>query len=289
VSNLASRTARFVDTLSAAYPDDGGLFAAAAAAGDDVAAAYEACDTARAMRLVMELADRANQYVDKAQPWALKKDPAKTEELRGVCTVALNLFRQIALYLSPVLPRLASQTADLFGTPFETWSDAKQPLLGAKLAPFQHLMQRVDPKKIEAMLASSVTAEPVAVTQRSADDDGDTLAKEPLAAECTLDDFTKVDLRVARIVSAEAVPEADKLVKLQVSLGGGVTRQVFAGIKAHYTPESLVGRQVIVVANLKPRKMRFGLSEGMVVAAGGDGESFLLAPDAGAKPGHRVH
>ena len=141
------------------------------------------------------------------------------------------------------------------------------------------------------MAADGVTARsgsgapPPATTE----DDGAALAAEPLAAECTVDDFAKVDLRVARVVSAEAVPEADKLLKLTVTLGGGTTRTIFAGIKAHYAPETLVGRLVVVVANLKPRKMRFGISEGMVVAAGGSGEAYVLSPDSGARPGQRVH
>jgi methionyl-tRNA synthetase len=294
VANLASRTARFVDRLSDSYPDDSGLFAEGAKAGDEIAQAYQACDSARATRLVMELADRANQYVDKMQPWTLKKDAARAQELRDVCTVALNLFRQIVVYLAPVVPVLAERADELFGAPIRNWEDAKSPLQGTAIRPFQHLFQRVDPKKVQALLdASAGPAENDPSTQRAAaaaDQDGpEALDSEPLAPECAIEDFSKVDLRVARIVSAEAVPEADKLVRLTVSLGGGVRRNVFAGIKAHYDPASLVGRLVIVVANLKPRKMRFGVSEGMVVAAGGKGESFLLTPDSGAKPGQRVH
>jgi methionyl-tRNA synthetase len=303
VANLASRTARFVKRLSDVYPDDGGLFAAGAAAGDEIAEAYEACDSARAMRLVMELADRANQYVDRMQPWALKKQPGKERELQDVCTVALNLFRQIVVYLAPVLPALAEKTATLLGAPVESWADAKAPLANRPLGEFQHLVARVDPKKVQAFLAAGTASADGAASPGGAEkagnaapgeppgaaDDGKALEAEPLAPECTIDDFTKVDLRVARIVAAEAVPEADKLVKLTVTLGGDTRRTVFAGIKAHYAPEALVGRLVVVVANLKPRKMRFGLSEGMVVAAGGAGESFLLSPDSGAKPGQRVH
>ncbi|HVW30693.1 MAG TPA: methionine--tRNA ligase [Polyangiaceae bacterium] len=298
VVNLASRTARFVtgQNLAERYPDDGGLFQAAASAGEEIAAAYEACDTARAMRTVMALADRANEYVDAKQPWALKKRPEAARELSDVCTVALNLFRQIAVYLSPVLPKLAEQAGALLDAPIERWSDAEKPVLGTRVAEFSHMMERVDPKKIDAVIAATTTAEADAARTRDVGttvpafvDDGAPLAAEPLAAECTIDDFTKVDLRVARIVSAEAVPEADKLVKLTVTLGGDARRTLFAGIKAHYEPGSLVGRLVIVVANLKPRKMRFGISEGMVVAAGGSGESFLLSPDSGARPGQRVH
>ncbi len=294
VVNLASRTSRFVSgqKLAAHYPADGGLFEAGARAGDEIAAAYEACDTAKAMRAIMALADRANEYVDARQPWALKKRPDAAAELVEVCTVALNLFRQIAVYLAPVLPKLAEQTGALLGAPITLFADAAKPVVGTQVSEFSHMMERVDPKKIDAVLAATTTAEADAASvgaSAPSEDDGSALAAEPLAAECTIDDFGKVDLRVARIVAAEAVPEADKLVKLTVTLGGNARRTIFAGIKAHYEPSALVGRLVIVAANLKPRKMRFGLSEGMVVAAGGSGESFLLSPDGGARPGQRVH
>jgi methionyl-tRNA synthetase len=294
VVNLASRTARFVPVLSSAYPDDGGLFTAAAAAGDEIADAYESCDFARAMRGVMALADRANEYVDQRAPWALKKQPEKAQELRDVCTVVLNLYRQIVVYLAPVLPQLVEQSRALLNAPLSSWDEIKQPLLNVKLGEFSHLMQRVDPKKLEAMIEDSKAEAPApaapAATTATAADDGAALAAEPLAPECSIDDFTKVDLRVARVINAEHIPEANKLLKLTVSLGGENTRTIFAGIKAAYEPEKLIGRLVVIVANLAPRKMKFGVSEGMVVAAGAGGkEVFVLAPDSGAKPGHRVH
>ncbi len=299
VVNLASRTARFVSELSPTYPEDDGLFAAAAAAGDEIAEAYESCDFARAMRTIMALADRANEYVDQRAPWALKKQPEKQAELRDVCTVILNLYRQIVVYLAPVLPQLAEQSRALLGAPLSSWDEAKTHHLSAKLGPFSHLMQRVDPKKLQAMMDESKTeaattaaaAAPAAAPEASAPaDDGAALAAEPLAAECSIDDFTKVDLRVARVLNAEHIPEANKLLKLTVSLGGDNVRTIFAGIKAAYEPEKLIGRLVVIVANLAPRKMKFGVSEGMVVAAGAGGkEVFVLSPDSGAKPGHRVH
>jgi methionyl-tRNA synthetase len=291
--NLASRTARFVEAtgLSPSYPDDGGLFRAAAERGDEIAAAYEACDFARAMRAVMALADRANEYVDRSEPWKLKKDPQKSRELMDVCTVSLNLYRQLIVYLTPVLPRLAEQTADLFGLRITHFDDSKQPLLGTPIAKFSHLMTRVDPARVQAVIAASQSSEQeMPAPSPQADDDGAALEAEPLAAECTIDDFAKLDLRVARVLAAEAVPEAKKLIKLTVGLGGGVTRTVFAGIKQAYEPGQLVGRLVVVVANLAPRKMKLGVSEGMVIAAGpGGADVFLLAPDSGAKPGQRVH
>ena len=311
VVNLASRSARFVreSGLSARYPEDGGLFREAAARGEEIAEAYEACDFARAMRLVMALADRANEYIDREEPWKLKKQPEKTAELRDVCTVALNLYRQLIVYLAPVLPRLAEQSQKLLGASFDSWGAAQEPLLASAVGEFEHLMQRVDPKKLEAVVAATRDAatdadaakesagsapatepRPETASAELPADDGAALASEPLAAECSIDDFAKIDLRVARVLSAEAIKEANKLLKLTVSLGGGTTRTIFAGIKAAYAPEALVGRLVVIVANLAPRKMKFGTSEGMVIAAGpGAAEVYVLAPDSGAQPGQRVH
>ena len=299
VVNLASRTAKFLEgnSLSAKYPEDGGLFASAAAQSDEIAAAYETCDFNKAMRLIMALADRANPFVEERQPWKLAKDPARATELQDVCTVALNLFRQLVVYLTPVLPRLAEQTGELLNQPIAHWSEAQQPVLGQSVAKFKHMLTRLDPQRIEAMIVASqeeakmsdAPAEPIAETNTPADS-GAALLAEPLAPECTIDDFTKVDLRVARILSAEEVPEARKLLKLTVSLGGDTQRTVFAGIKAAYKPEELVGRLVVMVANLAPRQMKFGLSEGMVTAAGpGGAEVYLLGVDSGAVPGQRVH
>lgn len=293
VVNLASRSARFVQDLglSAEYPDDGGLFAHAAGVGDEIAAAYEECDFNRAMRLVMELADRANPYVEAAEPWNLRKDPGKTKSLQDVCTVALNLFRQLAIYLAPVLPRLAEQTGQLLNTPIRHWDESKTPLTGTPVAAFQHMLKRVEKKDADAMIEDSKEPEipaPAGVPQWQ--DSDEPLKNEPLAETCTIEDFGKVDLRVARVVAAEDVPEAKKLLKLTVSLGGDVRRTLFAGIKEAYKPEDLVGRLVVVAANLAPRKMKFGVSEGMVTAVGSGGqEIFLLRVDEGAQPGQRVH
>jgi methionyl-tRNA synthetase len=346
VVNLASRTARFVQEtgLSTAYPNDEGLFEKGAALGEEIAKAYEDCDYSHAMRLIMGLADAANAYVAGKEPWKLRKDPANADVVRDICTVTLNLFRQIVVYLSPVLPRLKTQTEQLLHTPITHWNDSQQTLAGTPVATFQALLSRVDPAKVKQMvddsketlsttdaakaagqaikkalgevsepmktLASSVAhkagellneavqnVKDMVKTGNDPDmvvnvytDGPEPLAAEPIAPTCTIDDFAKIDLRVARIIKAEEVPEAKKLLKLTVSLGGDQTRQVFAGIKAAYKPEDLVGRLVIVVANLLPRQMKFGLSEGMVTAAGAGGtEVFLLSPDSGAKPGHRVH
>ncbi len=294
VVNLASRTAKFVETtgLSKTYPEDGGLFTYAAAAGKEIAAAYEDCDFALATRLICEIADRVNPFIDEVQPWTLKKDSTQAQRLQDVCTIALNLFRQLAIYLTPILPDLAERTGRLLNDPITSWDQSQKPLVGTPGAKFEHMLKRIESKDIEKMIEESAQPEaaaPPTETASFSDSDAALLA-EPLAGECLIEDFQKVDLRVARIVNAEHVAEAKKLLKLTVSLGGSNTRTVFAGIKAAYEPEKLVGRLVIVVANLKPRQMKFGLSEGMVCAAGGGGvEVFLLSPDSGAVPGQRVH
>jgi methionyl-tRNA synthetase len=307
VVNLASRSAGFLSgqTLSDVYPEDGGLFAAGAAKGEQIAAFYEDCNYNAAAREIMALADRANKYVDDQQPWLIRKDPARAEELRAVCSITLNLFRQVVTYLAPVLPGLVKQTEQLLNRPVGHWSESQTPLTGTLVSPFTHLMKRIETKQVESMIeesksqtaaeqdtTSAATTAPE-TTFHPADtwkDAGDAVANEPLAAECTIDDFVKVDLRVARVIEANHVQGANKLLQLTLSLGGGETRNVFAGIKAAYKPEDLIGRLVICVANLKPRQMKFGLSQGMVCASGSGGaEVFLLSPDAGAVPGQRVH
>jgi methionyl-tRNA synthetase len=310
VVNLASRTAKFVEQMGLApkYPDDGGLFRAAAKAGDEIREAYENCDYSKAMRLIVGLVDKANPYVEDAKPWELRKTPAKGGELQDVCTIALNLFRQLVVYLSPVLPKLATQTGELLGQPIVHWDESKTPLVGTKVGKFTHMLQRVEEKDVRAMIEETKDAGGPSPTSTGAgigsgaaivkcdiggdcpNDSGDALAAEPLTPECSIDDFTKVDLRVARIVSAENVTDAKKLLKLTLNLGGDTTKTVFAGIKEAYAPDKLVGRLVICVANLAPRQMKFGLSEGMVTACGPGGkEVFLLSPDSGAVPGQRVH
>ncbi len=293
VVNLASRTARFAGRtgLAAEYPDDGGLFAQAAADGQAIAEAYEAGDFARAMRIIMAAGDRANQYVEQQAPWNLAKDPAQADRLRDVCTVGLNLFRQLVVYLAPVLPRLARQTGELLNDPITSWDQSQKPLLGVAVNKFEHLMQRVDPKKLEAMVAASAEPDEEEAAPETVPFDNDApLLAEPLAETVSFEEFARVDLRVARVLAAEDVPGAKKLLRLTLGLGGENRLNVFAGIKGAYEPAGLVGRLVICAANLAPRKMKFGVSEGMIVAAGGGGgEVYLLSPDSGAKPGQRVH
>ncbi len=302
VVNLASRTARLIEgqALSARYPEelDGGLFrTAAGTGGTNIQQAYEQCDYGEAVRQIMQLADSANKFVDTHQPWNLKKQ-GRADELRDVCTVALNLFRQLAIYLAPILPRLWEQTQRLLpesapGPELSTWDRSAAPLVGTTVGKFEHMLQRVDEKKLHAMIEASKEGTPGETPDASggAKQDGpEALAAEPLAPTCSFDDFAKVDMRVARVVAASDVKESNKLLALTLSLGGEEKRNVFAGIKGVYKPEDLVGRLVICCANLAPRKMKFGTSEGMVLAAGPGGKDiYLLSPDSGAVPGQRVH
>ena len=294
VVNLASRSARFVEgqDLSEVYPDDGGLFASAARAGDRIAAAYENCDYNTAMREVMLLADRANRFVEDREPWVLRKAPDRQAELRDVCTVALNLFRQIVVYLAPVLPDLARRTTELLNRPIEHWDEVQTPLTATAVSRFEHLMKRMESRQVDAMIEDSKSDDgSTAGASDEYTDGAEALEKEPLTEEhCTFAEFTRVDMRVARVIQAGYVEGADKLLSLTLNLGGDERRQVLAGIKSVYQPEDLVGRLVICCANLAPRKMRFGVSEGMVLACGpGGNDIFLLSPDDGAVPGQRVH
>jgi methionyl-tRNA synthetase len=290
VVNLASRTAKFVEAtgLAKIYPDDNGLFAQGATASEMIAKLYDACDYNAAMREVMVLADRANKYVEELAPWSLKKDPTRLQE---VCTVALNLFRQIVIYLSPVLPRLAEQTRQLLHCPIASWDEVLTPLVGTPVSKFEHLMKRVELAQVKAMIEEGQQSAPETAAPQAAGDSAAYLEKEPLTeGVCTIDDFVKVDLRVARVIECEEVAASDKLLRMTLGLGGDVKRNVFAGIKGVYKPEDLVGKLVIMCANLAPRKMKFGVSEGMVLAAGAGGkEIFVLQVDTGAQPGMRVH
>jgi len=293
--NLASRTARFIKSagLSASYPDDGGLFENGASVGAEIASAYENCDYNRAMRLIMELADRANPFVESSEPWKLKDDTDQQQRLQDICTVALNLFRQLVVYLSPVLPRLAQQAGELLDDPIISWDQSQQPLVGQPINKFKHLMKRVERKDLDAMIdeskPSDMAAENAAIEATPISSSPDLVA-EPLADQITFDDFVKLDLRVVEVAAAEDVPDANKLLKLTLSLGGDERRTVFAGIKEAYDPAELVGRKMVMAANLAPRKMKFGVSEGMILAAGpGAKDVFVLSVDDGAVPGQRVH
>jgi len=291
VVNLASRTAKFATQtgLAEMYPDDGGLFKQAAEAGNEIADAYEIGDYAKAMRIIMECGNRANKFVENAAPWTLKNDPVRSAELQNICTIGLNLFRQIVIFLAPVLPQLKSHVEELLNCKIDRWGQSAEHLLGTEVNAYKHLMTRVDKKAIDKIIADS--KETPVMHPTNPEDSDKPLKEEPLVADrISIDDFTKIDLRVARVVEASEVDGAKKLLRLKLSLGGGEFRNVFAGIKSAYKPEALVGRLVVCVANLQPRQMKFGTSEGMVVAAGpGESEIFLISPDDGAKPGMRLH
>ncbi len=280
--NIASRCAGFITRQSegrlAAELERPELFDEFVAAGEKIAAHYDAREFSRAMREIMALADKANQYIDERKPWVLAKDKATTGQVQGVCTQGINLFRILIIYLNPVLPEMAEKVGAFLGTGTESWDDRTSPLLNNTINKFEPLMTRVDPVNVEKMIESSkqATAEVVAEIKEQPKDD----------EFISIDDFLKIDLRIAQVTSAEAVEGADKLLRVELDDGEG-GRTVLAGIKSAYAPEDLQGKHVVIVANLKPRKMRFGTSEGMILAAG-DKEIFLVSPDEGAKAGMKV-
>ncbi|MFE8069459.1 methionine--tRNA ligase [Marinobacteraceae bacterium S3BR75-40.1] len=289
VVNIASRTAGFItkkfEGRLGAEITEPELLQRFVDAGESIAEHYEKREFGRAMRQIMELADQANQYVNDKEPWVLAKDPERLNEVQAISTNALNMFRLLMTYLGPVLPATA-QKAEAFLNCALDWQHRGEHLVDHAIEKFKPMMQRIDMKQIEAMLEASKEAMPAATGDAPKPE-----AKadvEPIAEEIEFPDFAKVDLRIARIQNAEHVEGADKLLKLTLDIGNE-TRQVFAGIKSAYQPEDLIGRMTVMVANLKPRKMKFGVSEGMVLAAGpGKKDIWLLAPDEGAQPGMRV-
>ncbi|MDX1705494.1 methionine--tRNA ligase [Pseudidiomarina sp.] len=288
VVNIASRCAGFIskkfDGKLSAEISDTSLLDEFQAAGDTIANAYEKREFSRAMRDIMALADKANFYIAEKEPWQLIKDPAKASEVQEICSIGINLFRLLMIYLTPVVPALASRVQEFLNDSF-SWDSHKVVLKDHGIAPFKALLQRIEMDKVNAMIDDSKEQNAAATAPASANDE---LKKDPLSTEISFDDFAKVDLRVAQIVNAEHVEGADKLLKLTLDLGGE-TRQVFAGIKAAYDPATLIGQHTVMVANLAPRKMRFGLSEGMVLAAGpGGDELYILNPHDGARAGMRV-
>jgi len=290
VVNIASRCAGFIakkfgNTLTAHCAEEA-LLAEFVAAGDSIATHYENRDFGRAVREIMALADRANQYIDEKKPWALAKEAGREAEVHDVCSVGLNLFRQLIVYLAPILPQMSEASRQFLNVDSLDWASREQLLLGHTINAFAPLMTRVEKEKVDAMVDASKESLTATVAAPSP---APALA-DAIAPEISIDDFMKVDLRVATIVDAQPVAGADKLLQLTLDIGEGKTRNVFAGIKSAYPePEKLVGRQTVMVANLAPRKMKFGLSEGMVLAAGPGGQDiFILSPDAGAAPGMKV-
>jgi methionyl-tRNA synthetase len=289
VVNIASRCAGFIQRrfdgrLSAQLPRPE-LYQAFVTAREEIALDFEQRNYQAAIRRIMTLADEANRYIDEEKPWVQIKQAGREEQVQAVCTQGINLFRVLITYLAPVLPFTAQRAGAFLDVETNDWSSIEEPLLDRPVNTFQPLLTRVDPVKVAAVVDASKESLQ-AVTADAAQDSGP--AVEPLADEITIEDFAKVDLRVARIVTAESVPDADKLLKLTLDIGNE-TRTVFAGIKSAYDPATLVGRLTVMVANLKPRKMRFGTSEGMVLAAGPGGKDiYILEPDEGAIAGQRV-
>ena len=285
ITNIASRSAQMLarlDNKIGVMADDGkDLVKRAQEASEKIASHFEARDFARAMIEIREIADDANKYFDTYEPWKLVKvDEAKTKQ---VLAAALNVFRVMAVYLKPILPSYVEKVESLFKEKPYTWASAQAVLENHDLGDFVHLLQRIDPKKVQEMIADQK-----AVSAAQAPPQPVKSAVAAILPEIEIDDFQKIDLRIARIEAAQLVVGADKLLQLTLDLGGE-KKNVFSGIRHAYKPEDLVDRLTVVVANLKPRKMKFGMSEGMVLAAGPGGKDiFLLSPDSGALPGQRV-
>ena len=260
-------------------------------AGDAIAKCYQDRQYAKAMRSIMELADSANKFIDTYKPWALVKDPQQQLLAQDVCTLGINLFRVLMTYLQPVLPTMAANAAVFLNIADFAWQTRKDLLLAHKIQPFQPLAHRLDLTEVIKMQNDEQQSAAITATNVAAEDAaGNALnasSIEPMLPLISVEDFAKIDLRIGKIINAEHIAEANKLLKLTLDLGGQ-TRQVFAGIKSAYQPEQLIGKLTVVVANLAPRKMRFGVSEGMLVLAGGDGGLWLLEPHEGAAPGMRV-
>ena len=293
VVNIASRCAGFIkkrfDGRLSGGLDQPELFDTFVKAGDEIADLYEKREFGRAVREIMALADLANQYIDEKAPWVVAKQDGQEEQLHAICSMGINLFRVLVGYLKPVLPVMTEQVEAFLKIEPMGWDSQSEPLLNHAINKFKPLMTRVDRDRISAMIEESkedlVADAKLTSAQAVADSP---LAKDPIADTVEFDDFAKVDLRVVRITKAEHVEGADKLLRLTLDLGGE-TRNVFAGIKSAYRPEELEGRMTVMVANLAPRKMKFGVSEGMVLAAGPGGEDiFVLNPDEGAVPGMKV-
>ena len=291
--NIASRCAGFVarggGRLATELPDPA-LYADLAAARTRVAALFEARDYAAAIREIMLLADRANQYVDHHKPWTLAKDPARAAETLAIATQGVNLFRVLMTYLAPVLPRIAAEAGRFLGVPLDRWDAVATPLLGVPINEFKPLAARLDRKAIDAMLAVDAPPAATPTTTRPAAKPANEASQGSSTGMAAIGDFAKLDLRVARVMSASTVDGSDKLLRLELDLGERRCT-VFSGIRAAYEPARLEGRLVLMVANLAPRKMRFGVSEGMVLCASGQDDAgglFLLAPDSGAVAGMKV-
>lgn len=289
--NIASRCASFInkyfDGKLAANMAESDLFSVFANAGDEIGEKYEKMEFSHAMREIMALADRANQYIDEKKPWSAIKDPAAAQNVHEICTLAINLFRQLMIYLKPVMPETAANVEQFLNCPPLTWQDKNTPLVNHKINEFKPLAQRLEKKHIEELkMDTQQASEKAAEKPVEAAKTENKIEKDKYIS---IDDFAKIDLRIAKVVHAAHVEGAEKLLQLELDLGDE-KRQVFAGIKSAYQPEDLIGKLIVMVANLAPRKMRFGMSEGMMLVAKGNGEKdlWVISPESGALPGMKV-
>ena len=284
VVNIASRCSKFITNESGVLSsriENEALWDQVTGVADSIANYYENLEFGKAIREIMAQADSVNEYIAEQEPWKRNKDQDQKQQVQDICSLGINLFRIILIYLKPVVPAMA-EAGEFFLNDKLSWESIRKPLLSHKINQFKPLMQRVDKDKVEAMVSASKEE-----TNPEKKASSGPLSVNPIANEISFDDFMKVDLRVAKIINAEIVEGADKLLKLTLDLGGE-KRQVFSGIKASYDPEKLIGQLTVTVANLTPRKMRFGISEGMVLAAADEEGIYLLEPDSGAKPGQRI-
>ena len=301
---------RGFDGQLAEQPSNPTLLMECQAAAAEVASAFEQREYSKAIRQIMALADKGNQYIAEQQPWVLAKQNPQDPLVQAVCTTGINVFRLLMVYLKPVLPAMAAKAEAFLNVTPLTWDDAGNVLLSHRINAFTPMMTRVDPASVEALLSASraevsssanspepiKSPEPINSPElaKSPELVNSPVANDPIADEIEFNDFIKVDLRIARILEASYVEGADKLLQLTLDLGQGadgqpIQRNVFSGIRSAYRPEDLQGRLTVLAANLKPRKMKFGLSEGMVLAAGpGGADIWLLSPDQGAEPGMRI-
>jgi methionyl-tRNA synthetase len=289
--NIASRCAGFIHKLAegvlAEQLPDPALYQRFVDAHEAIAADYEARNFQMAIRRIMALADEANRYIDEHKPWVMAREGGREHEVIAVCTQGINLFRILMTWLQPVIPHIAHDAAEFLDSSLDRFDTVERPLLGHEIRKFKPLLRRIEAEQLERLIEASRDSLEAADAAGTGEPSKQT-AMAPIEATIAFPDFAKVDLRVARISRAELVDGADKLLRLELDLGGE-TRQVFAGIRGHYEPGELEGRLTIMVANLAPRKMRFGVSEGMVLAASeGGGKPYLLSPDSGAEPGMRV-
>jgi methionyl-tRNA synthetase len=291
--NIASRSASFITKrfdgkLCLTLPDEGmAIVKRLQDAADEIKERFEKRQFSEAVRQIMALADEANEYVNEHKPWELAKDENQLPRVHEVCTTSINLFRLLSIYLKPILPALVKEVEAFLDVDPFTWGDTENIILNKHINKYKHLAKRMEQKDVDAMIEDSKES---LAEQASPVRHGEAQQHEhpPIEPEIAIDDFSKIDLRIAKIVKAEHVEGADKLLQLTLDIGTE-TRNVFAGIKTAYAPEDLEGKLTVMVANLAPRKMRFGVSEGMVLAAGPGGKDlWILSPDSGAQPGMRV-